>query len=89
MCDGPEEVIVARIQLVPVQLCAECAKLGDRYQADIEAAARKPLQEKIDRICELLAANGCDCDCGHQLEDHDDDCDPCLACRIDDVVSGR
>ena len=89
MCHGPEEVIAARLQLIPFGLCAACAKLGDQYRADIEAAARKPLQEKIDRICELLSANGCDCECGHHYEDHVDDCYLCLACRIDNVVGAR
>ena len=30
----------------------------------------------------LLEKNGCDCDCAHDAESHDPDCDRCLACRI-------
>lgn len=41
---------------------------------------------KIARIGELLGANGCDCECDHHWEEHDDDCERCLACRIADVL---
>lgn len=34
-------------------------------------------------VGELLAENGCDCDCEHSYRDHDDDCERCLACRIE------
>jgi hypothetical protein len=40
----------------------------------------------IDAIIKLLEENGCDCDCGHGSEDHDDDCERCLGCRVSDVV---
>lgn len=36
----------------------------------------------------LLEANGCDCDCGHHPDEHDDECEPCFACRVSDVVEG-
>jgi hypothetical protein len=45
--------------------------------------ARVPLLEvKIHAIGELIADNGCDCECDHDFESHDDDCERCLACRI-------
>jgi len=31
----------------------------------------------------ILGENGCDCDCGHDVEGHDGDCERCLACRIE------
>ena len=40
----------------------------------------------LDKVRELLGANGCDCECDHCFEDHDDACDLCLACRIGNVV---
>lgn len=41
-----------------------------------------------DRLGEVLAANGCECecDCIQEPDGHEDDCDPCLACRVDRVV---
>jgi len=36
----------------------------------------------ITKIEELLTENGCDCECEHCWEDHDEDCERCLACRI-------
>lgn len=34
----------------------------------------------------LLGENGCDCDCEHHPDEHDDECELCLACRIDAVL---
>lgn len=39
-------------------------------------------EDRVDAVKSLLEANGCDCDCGHDSESHDSDCDRCLACRI-------
>ena len=38
------------------------------------------------QIGAVLAANGCDCDCGHSSDEHDDDCDRCLACRVEGAL---
>lgn len=43
-------------------------------------------EAKLEAIGDLLAENGCDCDCGHHPEEHDDDCKRCLACRVSAVV---
>lgn len=47
----------------------------------------------IARVTEVLDDNGCDCKCWHRhevhhLEDHNDDCDRCLACRIKRAIEG-
>lgn len=42
--------------------------------------------DKIDLVRVLLGRNGCDCDCNHDAESHDGDCDRCLACNISEVV---
>ena len=34
-------------------------------------------------VCKVLEDNGCDCDCEHHPEEHDDDCVRCLACRVE------
>jgi len=41
------------------------------------------MENKIEAVGELLAENGCDCDCDHGYDDHNVECDRCLACRID------
>ena len=39
-------------------------------------------------IGELLSENGCDCecDCAGYSEPHGADCEPCLACRVQDAL---
>jgi cell division septum initiation protein DivIVA len=39
-------------------------------------------EAKLEKVRELLEANGCDCDCDHGCHDHEPDCERCLACRI-------
>lgn len=43
----------------------------------------------IKRVGAVLSANGCDCECDHHSEEHDDDCERCLACRIQDALQGE
>jgi len=43
-------------------------------------------EDKLDLVRGLLERNGCDCECDHDAESHDDDCERCLACRIAEVV---
>ena len=57
---------------------ASCAK-------DAEAEIWR-LRAMLEKIGELLEANGCDCDCGHDHGDHDEGCDVCLPCRISDAM---
>ena len=42
--------------------------------------------ERLRAVRKLLEWNGCECECSHHWEDHDDDCDRCLACRIGEAV---
>lgn len=43
-------------------------------------------EDKLEAVRTLLAQNGCDCECDHGAEEHDDDCDRCLACCIGGAV---
>lgn len=45
--------------------------------------------ERLDSIVYLVADHGCDCDCGHHHDEHDGDCDRCLACRISYAVTRK
>lgn len=41
-------------------------------------------EQALDRIAEVLAANGCDCDCSDVCcGEHDPSCVRCLACRVE------
>lgn len=46
------------------------------------------LESRIAFVGSLLAMNGCDCECEHHPEEHDDDCARCLACRIGFAIKG-
>lgn len=37
-------------------------------------------------IAKILQENGCDCECDHSSEEHDAECERCLACRIADAM---
>lgn len=49
-------------------------------------AAWKDADGKLAKVRALLEQNGCDCDCDHNYEEHGEDCDLCLACRIGEAV---
>lgn len=53
--------------------------------------ALRAIQDKRERVLGLIAENGCDClcDCVVNQEDHTDDCEPCLACRIAAILEDR
>lgn len=38
---------------------------------------------RIASALKLIEKNGCDCECQHHWEDHDEDCERCLACMIE------
>jgi hypothetical protein len=44
---------------------------------------------RIAAVNHLLSQNGCDCECDHDAESHDDTCERCLACRIDAALNGK
>ena len=58
-------------------VCAEAVKITLEWKAESDR-----LRLRADAVKLLLEANGCDCDCAHDAESHDSDCDRCLACRI-------
>ena len=56
------------------------------------AEAEAKLEEAEARlrvIRGLVEANGCDCECDHDFESHDDDCERCLACRVQEALNVR
>lgn len=51
-------------------------------------AELRALRAVRDRVGVVLVDAGCTCDCEHLYDDHDADCDQCLACRVA-VALGR
>lgn len=72
---------------VELMLLADVRSLESEVGRMAQALAGKVA--KTDAVNELLAKNGCDCECDHDAESHDEDCERCLACRIDAVLNGR
>lgn len=75
LCDAVDELAAevdtaTKVKAAWEQLCRE----RDRLWRDAE--------DKLDSIRQQLERNGCDCECEHGWEDHDDDCERCLACDI-------
>ncbi len=54
----------------------------------VESYQRNSMEadERLRAVRKLLEWNGCECECEHHWEDHDDDCDRCLACRIGEAI---
>lgn len=61
-------------------------ELMDYVQKRIDEAlepSTAPDEALIARIGQVLVDNGCDCTCGDEPGTHDDDCEICLACRVE------
>ena len=52
-------------------------------ETNAERTAHDRTRAGIEAVGELLAENGCDCACEHHTDEHDADCERCLACRIE------
>ena len=67
-------------------------KRGTREALTTLERDRETLHRELSRLREgigdLLSRNGCDCECDHDCESHDSDCDRCLACRVQAVLTG-
>jgi hypothetical protein len=61
-------------------------KIVSMYEADLDEYAR--MRDAIARVGEVLSENGCDCDCEHYPDEHDDDCERCLGCRVEAALRG-
>jgi hypothetical protein len=42
---------------------------------------------KLEAVGSILGRNGCDCECDHHHEEHDTDCERCLACLVGDILA--
>lgn len=78
----------------------ESTRQATKAQVGYEAAVRDLLAEDgrlrdlhstlVDRVLNVervLEDVGCDCTCDHaSLEEHEPDCQPCVACRVADAL---
>ena len=78
---GPETEKQALEAAIPTLL-----RCHEEMMLRVVALHNEGAEAKLRAIGELLAANGCDCDCDHHTEEHDEDCDRCLACKIDHAM---
>lgn len=62
---------------------ANLRKLVEQYHGEALAEAAR-----VEAVLAVLERNGCDCDCGHDQHQHDDDCELCLACRVERALAG-
>ena len=65
-----------------IRTCYDCKHTycGDGCGCNCDAA------RSLDKVRALLSENGCDCTCEHHYEEHDDECELCLACRVGEVM---
>lgn len=92
-CPGCEILDAARLRHLGIieGLRAEVERLTGELATEAAAFKRvvwlesevERLKAGHDAVAQLLERNGCDCECGHVAEDHDDDCERCFACEID------
>jgi hypothetical protein len=62
-------------------------RLVSMLEAEREECAR--LEAVIERVGNVLAAHGCDCECAPTCgTEHDDDCERCLGCRVEAALRG-
>lgn len=60
------------------------AEIAAKWQAMYRE--RQFAYDRVNAVLDVIEANGCDCECEHVAEDHDEDCDRCLACRIEQAA---
>lgn len=60
--------------------------LREQYDFKANGGQRETRVDSVAAIGEILSAAGCSCECGHHAEEHEPECERCLACRIGEVV---
>jgi hypothetical protein len=60
---------------------------NEAQDCDIEQTMRLSADAELARIRselgELLSAEGCSCECAHDADGHEDDCELCFACQVE------
>lgn len=66
---------------------ARLVAMPDRSASDIYNEVAR-LRAAIERVGDVLSAEGCGCECEHHWEEHADDCERCLGCRVEMALDG-
>lgn len=70
-----------------VSPCSSCENESQWEPKNEETSAHSDSAElALREIGEILAANGCECDCDHHHDECDENCKRCLGCRIGNVL---
>lgn len=97
--DGIDQCVLLQEEAVDLRAHLATARAALTLAAEREAdavAERDTARSALDGLAaavrsigDLIATHGCscDCDCAHTTGEHISECDPCLACRMSDVVS--
>jgi hypothetical protein len=78
------EMVVMAVEVLVLDV-ASARKAKSEWEAHCRAIWHT--QRKLEAVGRELTENGCDCDCGHHHEEHNGDCERCLACRISDAIA--
>ena len=69
-------------------MAAQARKELEELRTDLQRAERR-LDVAVaarDALRQELIQSGCACTCEHHSEDHDEDCQLCLACRVESAL---
>lgn len=55
----------------------------------VQRLDKSDILKRMEEVARILSRNGCECECEHHWEDHEDDCERCLACEIEEALFGR
>lgn len=81
----PDEPIV----VMYTQSAADILNAYPELSAELKGTRKMEAEAllALAKVADLISENGCDCECGHHYEEHDDDCERCLACRVEECFS--
>ena len=71
--DGQRTILAREVRTGEPLRCPACLAAEERAKV-------------VARVEAVLAANGCDCDCDHHRDEHEDYCERCLGCRIQAAI---
>ncbi len=66
----------------------DAAEQIDRAVTEAVEALKAQQTARLIAVGELLSREGCSCECDHDSESHEADCDRCFACRVEAALFG-
>lgn len=87
-CVSVDPYVAARALVEQREEAMARVMAGAREERDRAERERDVAHERIDAALDVLGDAGCSCECGHHHEEHDEDCERCLGCRIERALRG-